>query len=198
MRRILTLSLLALVMVIGGTGCSMWQPQAPLPPTLKKQQQLKQWQVSGKVGIRTAEDAGSAYLKWDQNNNEYHIRLHGPLGQGALDITGGPQKVTARSHKLGEVSAPTPEQLFFEHFGWWMPLSKLTAWIRGLPAQPLPRKRSLELDEQGLIRQFRQSGWQIQYPDYQNVEGITLPRKIILQRRKMTIKLILKEWQFTG
>lgn len=179
-------------------GCSLLPQQEPLPPTLAKQEQLKHWQVSGKVGIRTAEDAGSAYLRWQQQKDHYQIRLHGPLGQGALDIEGTPKKVVARSQKFGEISAPTPEQLFYEHFGWWMPLSDLKTWIRGLPTPQRHIMKTVEYDEQGLIKQFQQRGWHIEYRSYQDVDGVTLPRKIVLTQQDITITLVLKEWHLSA
>lgn len=157
--------------------------------------QQSTWQAKGKVGIKTSDDGGSAFLQWKQNQQNYSIRIYGPLGQGTLLIEGDPSGVSAQSQKLGLLTGPTPEALFYEHFGWHVPVSNLYYWIRGLPS-PHSRSKNLQFDELGNTTAFKQAGWVITIKSFREAEGFRLPRKMTITRGDFKITLVFSQWQF--
>lgn len=153
------------------------------------------WQAKGKVGIKTSDDGGSAFLQWKQNPQQYTIRVYGPLGQGALLIQGDQNGVSAQSQKLGLLTGPTPEALFYEHFGWRVPISNLYYWIRGLPS-PHNRSKKLQQDEFGNTTAFKQQGWVITIKSFREAEGFRLPKKMTITKGDFKITLVFSQWQF--
>ncbi len=197
---------LTLILLLGLYGCSS-QPRPPteLPPQAlenisweQRQQQLlplTQWQVLGKINIRTDQDNTTANLSWWQNGDHYKIYMAGPLGQGAVNINGSDQLgITLNISGEEQLHAPTPERLLDQQLGWSVPVSQMPYWIRGLPAPQ--SNHSKVLDPYNRLQQLAQHGWIINYLHYQP-EQQHLPRKIELRRgNNLKLTLILKQWHF--
>ena len=60
--------------------------------------QIDGWQITGKLGLKTPEDSGSATLQWLQRQSYFDIRLSGPLGQGASRLIGRPGATELTCH----------------------------------------------------------------------------------------------------
>lgn len=194
--------LLALVL----QGCSNQprqfapEPSQPLDNISwdQRQQQLlplTRWQVLGKINIRTRQDNTTASLNWSQNDNHYRIYMAGPLGQGAVNISGSDRLgVTLDISGQERMHAASPEQLLTRQLGWSVPVSQMPYWIRGLPAPHSDYTKTL--DPYNRLQYLAQHGWIIKYVRYQS-EQQHLPRKIELRRgQNLKLTLILKEWQF--
>ncbi|MEH6649724.1 MAG: lipoprotein insertase outer membrane protein LolB [Motiliproteus sp.] len=197
---------LFVVLLIGLMGCSS-QPQQPTEPLAKisweqRQQQLlplTRWQVLGKINIRTPQENNTASLNWSQFDDRYRIYMAGPLGQGAVNISGSEQHgIILDISGEDRRQAASPEQLLNQRLGWSIPVSQMPYWIRGLPAPN--RLHAKTLDPFNRLQQLQQNGWTIDYLSYQQQQQQQhLPRKIQLQRgAEMKLTLILKEWQFSS
>lgn len=154
---------------------------------------INAWQISGKLGVRTPAESGSATLFWLQRNDYFDIRLAGPLGQGAARLHGHHQQVTLALANQGQYSAASPEALLEERLGWRLPVSHLLWWIRGLPAPDSPSQ--LTLDSDSRLSQLSQDGWDIRYTRYQPSELGDLPTRLTLSGHDINITLVIKEWQ---
>ena len=53
----------------------------------------------------------------------------------------------------------------------------------------------LLFDEQGGIQTLEQYHWRIQYLEYQQVDVYRLPRKISLQNDKLSLRIVIDQWQ---
>ncbi|MDF3013340.1 MAG: outer rane lipoprotein LolB, partial [Cellvibrio sp.] len=84
--------LLALLLASGCAHRSLTPPQDVLEHQ-RQVQAVNDWQLTGKLGIRTTADSGSATVKWVQQLASYQINLSGPLGQKRMIITGNADKV---------------------------------------------------------------------------------------------------------
>lgn len=203
-RSLLTNFSLFALLLIGLIGCSS-QPPQPVEPLTKisweqRQQQLlplTRWQVLGKINIRTPQESNTASLNWSQYDDHYRIYMAGPLGQGAINISG-----SERHGVILDISgeerrqAASPEQLLNQQLGWSIPIGQMPYWIRGLPAPN--RLHAKTLDPFNRLQQLQQNGWTIDYLSYQQKQQ-HLPRKIQLHRNgKMKLTLILKQWQFSS
>ena len=183
------------------SGCAHRGALTPPQNVLEHQRQLQaidEWQLSGKLGIRTQDDSGSTSVKWAQQKASYQINLSGPLGQKSMIITGTPDKV--RLEQTGEPAqeAKTAEALIKKNAGWTLPVAQLAYWVRGVPAPKL-RITQLQQGENGLIDHLTQGDWSIQYSNYrdQRFNGVILPLpgKITAEYQDVRLILVIRTWQ---
>lgn len=192
---------LLLLMVLLTAACAHRTNLTPPENVLEHQRQLQtieHWQLSGKLGIRTANDSGSASLKWSQENADYEINLSGPLGQKRMLITGSPDKVRLEQSGEPAQEAKSPEILIKKQLGWTLPVTQLAYWVRGVPA-PKGRITRLEQNSAGLIAQLQQGDWLITYSNYSdqhfNGKTLALPGKITAEYQDVRLILAIRQWQ---
>ncbi|WP_205341553.1 lipoprotein insertase outer membrane protein LolB [Denitrificimonas caeni] len=198
--RLSSVFLLSLLFVLN--GCSQFATKEHLSGNGKadswqthKQQvaPLDAWQISGKLGIRSERESGSAVLFWLQRQDYFDIRLSGPLGQGSTRLTGRQGAVTLDIANRGTYQAQSAEDLMQQQLGWSLPVKNLLWWVRGLPS---PHSKSrVQLDNNSLLAQLEQDQWQIEYLSYRTENGIRLPERIKLSGAGLNITLVVKEWQ---
>ncbi len=190
-----------LLFILLTAACAHRTGLTPPENVLEHQRQVQaidHWQVNGKLGIRTAEDSGSASLKWSQEATNYQINLSGPLGQKRMVITGTPEKV--RLEQTGEPAqeAKSPEALIKQQLGWTLPVTQLAYWVRGVPA-PKGRISRLEQNSIGLIAQLQQGDWLVTYDNYSDQtfddKILPLPRKITAEYQDVRLILVIRQWQ---
>jgi outer membrane lipoprotein LolB len=191
-----------LLLLILATSACVHRPGLTPPENLreheKQLQAISTWQINGKLGIRTADDSGSASIKWTQEALVYQLNLSGPLGQKRMIITGQPGKV--RMEQTGEPAreAESPEALIKKQLGWTLPVTQLAYWVRGLPA-PKGRITRLEQNRDGLIALLQQGDWLISYTHYSNQtfndKTLALPGKIVAEYRDVRLTLVIRQWQ---
>jgi outer membrane lipoprotein LolB len=179
----------SLLLALSLSGCSL-TPTDPKGLWLSSEQQqaneqIQHWQIGGKIGLRSERESNTGYLNWQQCDDQFEIRLTGPLGQGAAMLSGNQEQVVLRTED-GIQTAANPEQLLAQQ-GWQLPVSQLTYWVRGLSAPQFDVKQK---SPEG----FAQMGWQIRYTQWQNIHGHRLPKKAIATHPKLKVTLLLKNW----
>lgn len=142
------------------------------PPS--QQTITNQFSISGKIGVRTPQQNGSAFYAWTQVNDYFAIDLTGALGIGQTRIEGTPGQVSLTSAKTGTLQASTPEELLEKATGWQAPISYLSYWVQGKPANATTQ---IQIDEQNRLKQLNEGGWQVQFSYEQNQP---LPQKLIM------------------
>jgi len=188
------------------SGCEVLEQLEVIPPqnppqTASGTQQahqlqlskLNQWNLNGRLSIRQGDEAWHASIRWAQTEDAYAIDIVGPLGQGALNLTGGTQQVVLRTSKNEVFVARTPEALLKEHLGWQVPVQGLRYWALGRIDPQLQYES--ENDQLGRFNTLQQSGWDIRYKRYQTAQGIDLPGKVFMKRADLDIRLIIDNWQ---
>ncbi len=154
---------------------------------------LHDWQAKGRVALRTGEEGWSAGFDWQQRGENYRIRLRGPFGRGAVELHGNAQGVWLRRADQPAVFALNPEDLLQQQTGWRLPVTGLAAWLRGLPVRdPAP---VLQWDAQGRLLHIGQDGWSIDYQRYMDSAGLSLPKKLRLQRDAIQVRFVIDDWQ---
>lgn len=190
-----------LLLALFAVACVHQPSLTPPDNLLEHQRQLQainQWQINGKLGVRTADDSGSASLKWAQQNSDYQINISGPLGQKRMIITGTANMV--RLEQTGEIvqEARTPEALIKKQLGWTLPVTQLAYWVRGVPA-PNGRITHLEQNGAGLLAQLQQGEWLITYSKYTdqpfNGKTFALPGKVTAEYKDVRLILAIRQWQ---
>lgn len=192
---------ICLLLLITLSGCAQRGAFAPPPDLVAHQQQLQRithWELSGKLGVRTRAESGSASLKWAQQLADFQINLSGPLGQKRMIITGTPGKVRLEQTGSAALEARNAETLIKKAAGWTLPVAQLTYWVRGVPA-PKQRITHLQQNESGLIAQLQQGGWSIAYNNYKNYhhhnQTFSLPGKITAEHDDVRLILVIRDWQ---
>ena len=201
-RRILTtLAILFASLVM--TGCQIWQTSHELPSPKADQPKLdwvehvrtltlmQEWQIRGKIGVRTADDGGSAYLDWSQSFDSFYILLSGPLGQGSTIVSGNPYGARLENGD-GTFISDSPEQLVLEHTGWNIPIHQLLYWVKGIPAPY--GKSEPTYNAYGALKTLQQNQWNLEFDRYGEAMGTLLPQKIKITKGDLKVTLIIKEW----
>jgi outer membrane lipoprotein LolB len=170
-----------------------WQQHA------KQLNQLTHWQNNGAMSVITPQNAWSASYRWQQNNNNYNLRLTGPLGAGGIELNNNHNRVTLINNNGRIYQASTAEQLLAQQTGWHLPISNLQYWVRGIPA-PLSSYTYTGLDAEHHLVVLAQQGWYIQYQNYRSFSGIALPTTILLSTNNDTVKvkIVIHQWQISA
>ncbi|MEG0131650.1 MAG: lipoprotein insertase outer membrane protein LolB [Acinetobacter sp.] len=132
--------------------------------------------LQGKIGVRTPKQSGSAFFTWVQQQDQFDIELTGILGVGKTQIQGKAGEVTLNSAKTGLITATSPEELLEKATGWQAPITHLAYWVQ---AKPATHNAQINKDESHRIKQLIEDGWTVEfsYKDFQ-----TLPNKLILKQ----------------
>ena len=155
---------------------------------------IDHWQVQGKIGLRIPNNSGSMYFNWKQEGENWAIHLSGPLGQGATWIRGNAMGVSLQAGDKLPTYADSADQLMQRSLGWSLPIRSLHYWIRGFP-DPATALDSIEKDESNNLIRLSQSGWDIVYARHQDIDGWTLPQKIIAPNPDIRATIIIKNWR---
>lgn len=163
---------------------------------IERQLELKTitaWNINGRLGVKTAEDAWSASLKWEHNNDVSRLRIIAPF-HGTYEIKQEGTQYSMSTPENEKLVTEKPEQVMQHSVGWSIPVHSLSYWVRGLTDESL--KITLEdFNEKGELIELKQSDWQIKFSNYKAVKNYSLPGKIILSNQYATITLLNKEWK---
>nr|VFJ53232.1 MAG: outer membrane lipoprotein LolB [Candidatus Kentron sp. DK]VFJ60310.1 MAG: outer membrane lipoprotein LolB [Candidatus Kentron sp. DK] len=171
---------------VGGEGSASGEQRKGI-------ENVREWSATGRVAVNADNEAWNVRMHWEQEDENYRIRFNAPIGSGAADITGGPDGVTLRTTDNRTFSAADPESLLFDAMGWRIPLDGLRYWILGRPDPDAPTTRQ-EVDTDGRIRQLEQSGWDIRYLGYRNVQGFDLPVWLMLENTRLSVRIRINMW----
>jgi len=184
-------------------SCSGQQIRLPVKDTVQAWrlhqqtlQGLHSWGLEGRIAIQTEHDGLNANFFWRQWDDNYHIRLSGPFGFGALILAGNPDGVALRSRGKTVLHRGDAELLFFRQTGVQLPIKSLRYWVRGIPQRGV--EAEIVLDSQGRLKELQQSGWQIHYKRYTRYRGVVLPAKLFLDNRQLKVRLVIDRWGLAG
>lgn len=193
--------LLIIMAVMLMTACTpFWQtkPLAPAEVMWENRQaslkQLNDWSFRGRTVIRQGKEGWNVGVTWQQQQDDFYIRLFGPFSQGAVELKGDAALVTMTFSDGESYSAETPEQLLAEVLGWLLPVSALRDWVRGLPHEAIKIDEKT-LDDKGRLTTLSQAGWQVEFVDYVPLEGNDIPAKIFIEHPQLSIRLVMNGWK---
>lgn len=198
------LILLLLVMLLA--GCAELSFLTPPPKTadiaawsLRQEalNRLTTWSLRGRLAVQAGAEGWSATMHWDQDVQNYTLRLIAPLGQGTYQLEGDDQIVSLLTPDNKLFQASTPERLLRENLGWEVPLHGLKYWVKGVP-EPGVDSANLVLDEQGRMTGLEQSGWRINISRYSDFNGAQMPSKINMQNDRLKLRIVVQDWKTTS
>ena len=138
--------------------------------------------ITGKIGVKTQKQSGSAFYAWAQDGDRFAIDLTGALGIGQTHIEGIPGKVSLNSAKTGLLEAETPEELLTRATGWLAPISYLPSWIEGRPAEP---NSSSTRDAQNRLATLNEGGWDVIF-SYDDQPTSKTPVRLVMNQLSST------------
>ena len=80
-----------------------------------------------------------------------------------------------------------------QRLGWSLPVSSLTDWVRGLPADDSDFE--MTDDELGFPASLEQDGWEIDYRGWKDVNGTWLPNRLVMTYDDLRATLVVNQWQ---
>jgi outer membrane lipoprotein LolB len=178
------------------SGCAAVPPA--LPPgvesmTAAERAAITHWHIQGRISLTRGEQGWHAGLDWETRPERYRLQVSGPLGQGALLLTGDDGGVTLVDGEGRLYRAADAEGLMLQVAGWRLPVSGMQYWVRGLVAPDAPFETTR--DARGRPLELLQSGWKISYQRYQEVAGTAWPAKIRMEHDELTVRLVIDQWQ---
>ena len=136
---------------------------------------IESFEINGKIGITTPQQAGSAFYTWGQNGKSFAINLAGALNAGQTDISYNGQTATLTNDK-GTLTADNPEELLFKATKWQAPISQLPYWIMG---QAAPSDAGNQTDAQKRLATAKNGDWLAEFAYSSNKER--LPNRITMR-----------------
>ena len=172
----------------GGRQAGQWESQQA------EVEAFEDWTLIGKAGLRTPQENTSANLDWNQTPYYFRMLISGPFGGGRSVLEGREGRFSLTTSE-GRFEAETPEALMEEQLGWSLPVRAMPDWVRGLPGDHASYQ--LETDELGFPSFLQQDGWDIDYRDWEQAEGMWLPRRLVMNYGDVRITLVVNQWQAT-
>ena len=154
---------------------------------------LHVWSLKGRVAGKSNNEGFRAGVRWRQQQQTFDIDLHGPLGRKVAVINGEEGDVQLTTSKGKSYSAVDPEDLMQDLFGYSLPVNGLRYWMRGIP-DPQQKYASLEIDDQGRLKQLNQAGWLIDYNRYHDGEP-AMPAFIKITNQVLDANIVIDHWK---
>lgn len=195
-------SVLILILVLVLAGCAELQLFTPLQQAETSDWELhraaltnlQRWSITGRLAIQSGQEGWNATLHWDQDNENYTLRLIAPLGQGTYQLYGDNHVVSLLTAENKVFRADNPETLLQQNLGWSVPVGGLKYWIKGIP-DPGVNMENLVVNEDGRMTDLQQSGWRISIIRYSDFNGTQLPSKLFMQNDHFKLRLVVQDWK---
>ena len=150
------------------------------------------FELSGRIAVQYRDDAGSGNVAWRHGARGDEMLLTTPLGQGLARIVRADEEITLTTQDGREFRATDAESLTERVLGFRLPLVGLADWVRGRPASaPAPAPTRQRADAAGRLAELEQSGWRIEYLDYEGA----LPSRLKLNFPGLELRLAVSAWK---
>lgn len=170
----------------------------------ERQQQLNKlvnWSINGRIAITVGDEGWNASLRWKQQQQQYKLQIFAPLGQGTVSIEGDETAVVMHSTNsdIPPQIATNAEKLIYDQLGWHMPVDSLRHWVVGVPDPDIKLNQDApDLDAEGRLIHLKQGGWDVNFLRYRQMENISLPEKIFIEKNNIRVRLVIQGWKLEG
>lgn len=159
---------------------------------------LPEFTFTGRVAMSNGRDGGSGRIDWRQAGDRFEVSLAAPVTRQSWRLSGDPGGARIEGLDGGPRDGADVGQLLWEATGFDIPVAALAAWAAGTRADlSHAGEAELEFTADGQLARLRQSGWTIDYLDWQPVasEGApALPVRINAARDAARVRLIVDAW----
>lgn len=174
-------------------GCASVPPVLPGAPLSRPDPaHFTAFEFSGRLAVKQGDKGNYGNIRWVKRGTNTNVTLLSPLGQVVAKIQGEPGAVVLTLADNRQYRAEDGETLTREVLGYTLPVRGLNYWLLGLAAPGTPTDQGLRPD--GLLDYLKQDGWHIQYTEYMAVDGVQLPRRLVLDRAGLEFRLAIDRW----
>ena len=155
-----------------------------------------QWSLEGRVALSNGRNGGSGRIDWRQDGARFEVSLSAPITRQSWRLSGDDHWARLEGLEGGIREGADAEALLRGATGWVIPVSALSAWVRGAAAPGLA-EGAMAFDTQGRLSKLRQGGWTIDYSDWQPQPalGIRLPHHLNANQGDAKVRLVIDAWQ---
>jgi outer membrane lipoprotein LolB len=152
------------------------------------------WNVTGKIALKSAQEGHNLGLQWRQLGQSYTITLRGPLGLGQADIQGDGQGIISVTHAGNRLNREQAQLWQLQQFGWELPIQHMKHWILGNASPMLDVESSHQTGNN--LSSLKQGAWQVSLSDYRQSENdgtqYELPYQLDIRRGDYRAKLRIR------
>ncbi len=148
------------------------------------------WSLAGRLAVSVAGEGGSGRIDWRQRGPALEIRLSAPVTRQSWVLAAAPGRARIDGLPDGPREGGDAEALLHEATGWTVPLSALSAWVRGARA---PGPAEIEFGPDGLPVLIRQDGWTVEYRAWDGGEPAR-PLRVFARRGEASVRLVVDAW----
>ncbi len=174
------------------------QTLAPDAASLARQAEREQdlaahdsWTLQGRLGVSDARDSGSGALDWSQDGHGFRFAVHASITGKTWILSGDASHAVLEGLREQPVRGDDAAELLQRELGWRVPIAELTYWARGLRA---PGEARIQFRADGLPGEIDQSGWTVQYLDYDTSRTPALPSKVFATKGDTRVRLAIRAW----
>ena len=192
----LLFNIVLLAFVSGCTSLPKTELAENNQPQRKQQlESIGNWTLTGRLGIKSPDQANSLSFKWQHDINKKLLLLYGAFGTTYARLSQLNSQATLELSDNKVYQSDNVEELLHLVLGYPLPVDHLNYWVRGLP---FPGEKSeLTYDALGYLKTIIYEQWTITFKKYQhfrNFGDIALPGKIKVTNGEVTLRLSLRKW----
>jgi outer membrane lipoprotein LolB len=154
---------------------------------------IRDFKIEGRLGVQSDKHGISGTVHWHHLKVSDEMNLYSPLGGKIAEIISGNNGVTLTTSDNKVFNAQDTEALTESALGWRLPITKLSDWIVGRPANGAIS--NVKWDENGKLKKFNQESWEISYLEYKESNQVVLPSKMNIRNSKLNLRLIIDRWE---
>ncbi len=132
-------------------------------------------------------------VDWQQQSENYQIKLRDFIGRTIAIIDGSPSGVVAKTSNGQRYQGDDAEALINELFAINIPVAGMRYWLQGVP-MPNETIDQLALDDNGLAKTLSQQDWKISYPHYLQNDPYKMPSQVILEFENISLTVKISQW----
>jgi outer membrane lipoprotein LolB len=166
---------------------------AGLPELDAEREVLLEFELAGRIAMRYGEQAASGNVAWRHSRASDELLITTPVGGAVARIVREGEGVTLTGADGEEHRAADAESLTERVLGFRLPLEGLSDWVRARPsAGPTA---VTHYDPVGRLASLEQSGWRIEYLDYETAHAGSMPTRMRLQYPGLELRLAIHDWK---
>jgi outer membrane lipoprotein LolB len=188
------LALLVLLAALG--GCHTLARTAvdlPWPERCAALTASTQYRFSGRIAARSGNTGFSAGIDWQQRGAQSEATLRGPLGVGTVRVSIDPDGVSVQDGSGQRISGDAGVDRLREVLGFDPPLTELRYWLLACSAPGAPADEQPDAAQH--LAALQQSGWQLEFSQYQNTAPYVLPVRIRARHGVDSLQLAISRWR---
>ncbi len=183
--------------VAGLVACSSAPLREANPPdTFSAQRPIPDaWTFEGRLALSNGKDGGSGRIRWTQEGEFFTISLRAPISGQSWQLSGDHSHARLEGVRPQPVLGTSARELLRRELGWELPVGDMKSWLfgRGFRAQA-----RIQRDVAAQPSIVDDSGWNIAYRDWQQVDAIAVPRRIIAKKAPYQVRLAIQRWTFSA